>query len=379
MAITISKSGPYFTGSGEITFSAMRNTFRLNNPTGTISASELLRNTDVTNTDPILPDATENSDVATTTDWKTSQIRDSIKFYNVTQPDGDTNVNLDIDGLSWNDNLNKNIVKKMFIEGICGSNNTNKAAANLDDTAHNLTIEVSGDIFGCGASSTTDANNPDGNDGGDALDVITTGNNVIVDVKSSARIYAGGGGGEHGTEGAQGQNGTCFDYIFKNKASGCNFCGDCSSLGAGFKKIGGCGNTGNCNCSGWGWWYGCKSKVKSSARCRKQVNTQVSGGAGGQGGDGGRGRGFNYQSGTLSGSNGSNGDNFIGCAGFTGTVTNGGKGGNGEKGGTGGDWGEAGANTADTGDGGNPGKAIDKSSNIVVVGTINSDTVKGSY
>ena len=207
MAITISKSGPYFT-SGAISFSAMRNTFRLNNPTGTISASELLRNTDVTNTDPILPDATENSDVATTIDWKTSQIRDSIKFYNVTQPDGDTNVNLDIDGLSWNDNLNKNIVKKMFIEGICGSNNTNK---------------VSGDIFGCGASSTTDANNPDGNDGGDALDVITTGNNVIVDVKSSARIYAGGGGGEHGTEGAQGQNGTCFDYIFKNKASGCNF------------------------------------------------------------------------------------------------------------------------------------------------------------
>ena len=110
----------------------MRNTFRLNNPTGTISASELLRNTDVTNTDPILPDATENSDVATTTDWKTSQIRDSIKFYNVTQPSGDTNLNLDIDGLSWNSNLNKNIVKKMNIEGICGSNTTSTAAALMD-------------------------------------------------------------------------------------------------------------------------------------------------------------------------------------------------------------------------------------------------------
>ena len=97
----------------------------MNNPTGTISASELLRNTDVTNTDPILPDATENSDVATTTDWKkTSQIRDSIKFYNVTQPSGDTNLNLDIDGLSWNSNLNKNIVKRMNIQGICGSNTT---------------------------------------------------------------------------------------------------------------------------------------------------------------------------------------------------------------------------------------------------------------
>ena len=46
MAISVTKSGPYFT-SGAISFSAMRNTFRLNNPTGTISASELLRNTDM--------------------------------------------------------------------------------------------------------------------------------------------------------------------------------------------------------------------------------------------------------------------------------------------------------------------------------------------
>ena len=79
MAISVTKSGPYFT-SGAISFSAMRNTFRLNNPTGTISASELLRDTSLTNTDPILPDATENDDVATSTNWKTSQIRDSINF-----------------------------------------------------------------------------------------------------------------------------------------------------------------------------------------------------------------------------------------------------------------------------------------------------------
>ena len=55
MAIQISAT-QYF-GTGAISFSAMRNTFRLNNPTGSISASELLRNTDVTNADPILPDA----------------------------------------------------------------------------------------------------------------------------------------------------------------------------------------------------------------------------------------------------------------------------------------------------------------------------------
>jgi len=322
MAIQISAT-QYF-GSGAISFSAMRSTFRLNNPTGTISASELLRNTDTTNTDPILPDATENNDVATSTNWKTSQIRDSIKFYNVTQPSGDTNVNLNIDGLSWNSNLNKNIVKKMNIQGTCGSNTTGTAAALMDDTAHNLTIDVSGDIFGCGALSVTDDNNPDGLDGGDALDVITSGNNVKVNVQSTARIYAGGGGGEHGTEGADGQNGTCFNYIFQNVNSGCGFCGDCSSLGSGYTRIGGCNGAGGCNCAGWGWWYGCRQTNLTAAECRKQENTVVSGG-------------------------------------------------------TGGEWGENGANTNDSGDGGTSGKAIDRSTNVSVGGIINSNTIKGSY
>ena len=378
MAISVTKSGPYFT-SGAISFSAMRNTFRLNNPTGTISASELLRNTDVTNTDPILPDATENSDVATTTDWKTSQIRDSIKFYNVTQPSGDTNLNLDIDGLSWNSNLNKNIVKKMNIEGICGSNTTGTAAALMDSTAHNLTIDVSGDIFGCGALATTDGDNPDGLDGGDALDVITSGNNVSVNVQSTARIYGGGGGGEHGNDGAKGQDGTCFNYIFGEVASGCGFCGDCSNLGAGYENFGGCANVGACNCSGWWFWRGCADFTRSAAQCRKQDPITVTGGTGGAGGDGGRGRGFNYQSGTLSGSTGVGGGSFVGCGGFTGTITAGGTGGDGETGGTGGDWGENGANTADSGDGGTAGKAIDRSTNVSVGGIINSNTIKGIF
>ena len=377
MAIQVSAT-QYF-GSGAISFSAMRNTFRLNNPTGTISASELLRNTDVTNADPILPDATENSDVATSTNWKTSQIRDSIKFYNVTQPSGDTNVNLDIDGLSWNSNLNKNVVKKMNIQGICGSNTTGTAAALMDDTAHNLTIDVSGDIFGCGALAVTDGNNPDGLDGGDALDVITSGNNVKVNVQSTARIYGGGGGGEHGTEGATGQDGTCFNYIFGTVASGCGFCGDCSNLGAGYERYGGCNSGGGCNCAGWWFWYGCRQTTLSTALCRKQDLITVTGGTGGAGGDGGRGRGYNYQSGSLAGVSGGGGSSFVGCGGFTGTITNGGTGGNGEIGGTGGDWGENGANTADTGDGGTAGKAIDRSTNVSVSGIINSNTIKGIY
>ena len=83
----------------------------------------------------------------------------------------------------------------------------------------------------------------------------------------------------------------------------------------------------------------------STALCRKQDPVTVTGGTGGAGGDGGRGRGFNYQSGTLSGASGLGGSSFVGCGGFTGTITVGGTGGDGETGGTGGDWGENGSNT----------------------------------
>ena len=79
MAISVTKSGPYFT-SGAISFSAMRSTFRLNNPTGTISASELLRDTNASNSDPILPDATENSDVATSTNGKLHRYEIVLSF-----------------------------------------------------------------------------------------------------------------------------------------------------------------------------------------------------------------------------------------------------------------------------------------------------------
>ena len=375
MAISVTKSGPYFT-SGAISFSAMRNTFRLNNPTGQISASELLRNTSLTETDPVLPDATENDDVATSTDWKTSQIRDSIKFYNVTQPSGDTNVNLDIDAQSWNGNLGRNIVKKMNLQGICGSNSTSSRAAEINIAAYNLTIDVSGDIFGCGADATTTV--PDGLDGGDALGITGGGNNIKVNLQSTGRIYAGGGAGEHGAQGATGQSGTCFNYIYGTVGSGCGFCGNCSDLGAGYERYAGCNGAGGCNCGGWGWWYGCQSTNLSNAECRKQDPVTVAGGTGGTGGDGGRGRGFNYQSGSIAGASGGGGSAFGGCSGFDGTITSGGTGNAGETGASGGEWGTSGGDTSNTGDGGDAGAAIHPSG-ITVTGTLNSNTIKGSY
>ena len=375
MAITVTKSGPYFT-SGAISFSAMRNTFRLNNPNGTISASELLRDTTLTNTDPILPDATENNDVATSTNWKTSQIRDSIKFYNVTQPSGDTNVNLDIDAQSWNGNLGRNIVKKMNLEGTCGSNSTSIRAAEINNPAYNLTIDVSGDIFGCGADATVTG--PDGADGGDALGITGGGNNIKVNLQSTARIYGGGGAGEHGAQGATGQSGTCFDYIFGTVNSGCGFCGDCSSLGAGYVRYGGCNSAGGCNCVGWWFWYGCRQTTLTTAECRKEDPKTVAGGTGGDGGDGGRGRGYNYQSGSIAGATGGAGGSFAGCGGYDGQITPGGNGNPGETGASGGEWGADGGDTSNTGDGGDAGAAIHPSG-ISVTGIINSNTIKGSY
>ena len=126
MGLTITKTGPYFAGAGgvapnnqtEVKFSQLRNTFRLNNPTGAISASELLRDIDTNSADPIVPDATENSGIAanpigTASNWKVSQFQGAIKFYDVEQDASDNNANFNISALSeWNSNLGKTIKKK---------------------------------------------------------------------------------------------------------------------------------------------------------------------------------------------------------------------------------------------------------------------------
>ena len=119
MGLTVTKTGPYFNGSGQPTpnnqtqvkFSQLRDTFRLNNPTGSISASELLRDIDTNSSDPIVPDATENSGIAptpinTASNWKVSQFQGAIKFYDVEQDASDSNANFNISALSeWNSNL----------------------------------------------------------------------------------------------------------------------------------------------------------------------------------------------------------------------------------------------------------------------------------
>ncbi len=385
MSSAVTKAGPYF-ASGEIKWSSLRDTFRLGTPsddgatpgsstTGTISASELRRDADVTETNPIVPDATENASIETTNNWKVSQMRNSIKYYYITQTNTDTNY--DIDALSWNSNLNKNILKWVSIDGIVGSNNNAASAADLNATAHNLTITVSGDIWGArGAGG--DGSPISGEAGGNALTIASSGgNNIRVNVETGARIYGAGGGGEQGTTGTTGTDGICFDYEYKTVGSGCNYCGDC---GAGWERYGGCSTAGQglCDChSSWGWTW-CNGRYQTAAQCRKEVHTTVAGGAGGAGGTGGSGRGYNYATGSLDGQAGSAGAAFGGCGGYDGTNTPGGQGNPGTDGGDGGDWGSAGENTANTGNGGVAGSAV-SGSNYSVIGTINTDTLKGAF
>ena len=131
MAYTIQGSSQFTTqfppGTVDIKFSKLRDVFK--GPTGTlfpvgivtttgeITARELLRNLDVTNPDPILPDATENAGVSTASNWKASQMRGTIKFYVIDQTAGTTNDNtagssnpgFDFDGTLFNncpDNIN---------------------------------------------------------------------------------------------------------------------------------------------------------------------------------------------------------------------------------------------------------------------------------
>ena len=114
MSASVSKT--QFYTSGPISFSSLRANFSLTG-SGPVLASKLLRTTDTSNTDPIVPDATENANIVTTqADWKTSQFRGSIKYYDVIQSGTDENtvstpstIPFNIGSQDWNSNLAKNI------------------------------------------------------------------------------------------------------------------------------------------------------------------------------------------------------------------------------------------------------------------------------
>jgi hypothetical protein len=367
MTATVTKAGPYYS-TGSISFSSLRSNFK-ETSSGTISASELKRITSTSNTNPIVPDCTENrtsgplsNGISTGNDLKLSQFRNSIKYYYITQTG--TDLNFDIDAQSWNNNLTKNIKKWAYINGTCGTNSTSSFASTFDATAYNLTIDVSGGIYGAGGVGGTSATIA-GSAGGGALSVQSTGgNNIVVFVRSGSNIYGGGGGGEKGATGAAGATQTCYS-TYQVTDTSCNP-GDAQSYSYAYSAVIGQ------NC----WWRWC-----CETQCNDVYGTftvyncshpfSVTGAPGGVGGNGTLGRGYNNQIASLLGSAGT-----VGTTG--GCPTYGATGYTGETGGDGGDWGNSGGSTTNTGNGGTAGRAI-SGSNYSVDGAIDSNTIRGLY
>ena len=214
MAVTVTKAGPYFAGGGGVApnnqtnmkFSQLRNTFRVNNPSGAITAGELRRDTNVNSTDPIVPDCTENNDIEPTNNWKVSQMKDSIKYYYMDQPSGDTNTTWNISTQSWNGNLGKNIKKWLYLRGNNKTSSTGAPGAKIVTDAWNLRLEVHGTIYGAGGAGGT-SGSVSGTAGGDALQISN--GSVTVAIQPAGRIWAGGGGGEYGTNGSGASAGSC--------------------------------------------------------------------------------------------------------------------------------------------------------------------------
>tara|TARA_S200000501_G_scaffold94295_1_gene87597 strand:+ start:15537 stop:16871 length:1335 start_codon:yes stop_codon:yes gene_type:complete len=217
MAHSVTKSGPYFEGSGQINFSDLRSTFR-GASSASISASDLLRKTENTIESPVVPDCTENAAVAESENWKVSQMRGTIKDYKITQ----TSSNSQLDGTSieWNGNLTKNIRKVYNIQGTISSTSINNKALTFElDNIINLNINISStaNIFGAGGlggpyvqSGSTFLN---GSDGGDAIQFNSSGgknNKIILSNTNSLTVAGGGGGGGNGGNGADGATGPCW-------------------------------------------------------------------------------------------------------------------------------------------------------------------------
>ena len=187
-----------------------------------------------------VPDATENSTVATSgaisfSDFRGQGNQGVIKEYVITQ--SSNNVNLDLDGQSWNSNLNKNVPKIANINGRltsgsapsgqshAGYNHKTGSALHFDAEAYNLNIDVNtgtGDnnnfnndsgVFGFGGQGGTN-NQTNGNAGGTAMYVRQGSNragaSAIIRVNTnSGRLHGGGGGGEGGRNGNNGNPKTC--------------------------------------------------------------------------------------------------------------------------------------------------------------------------
>lgn len=340
MSVSVSKT-LLFPTLTNVKFSDLRTSFK-ETPAGAISASELRRDTRTTETNPIVPDATENAAVSTANDLKISQFQNTIKYYDLNQSGTDLNLNLAVQ--TWNSNLFKNIKKRININGTCGSNSTGSAALSLSGIMFNVFLIINGSVLGAGGAGGGPA--AAGANGGPAMSLSSSGNAITVITTASGAVYGGGGGGAGGKTGDAGPVGTCYYVSDYNTGTSCGGCPGCA---AGYYSIG-CNSAGGCNC-GKG---GCRS-TNYYTTCRTNVYYNSAAPAGGTGGSGGPGRGYNYQApNSLAGSAGSAGALSDCSPNYTQTQT---QGATGETGGSGGDWGTGGSSTTAAG-GGATGAAV---------------------
>ena len=381
----------YFT-SGEIKFSAIRDTF--GDLAGTnVSASDYLRNagddvdwSDDSTITPRVPNATENADVATSSNWSTSQLRDSILEYNITQSGNDEELEFaDSNTSQWNSNLSKNVTKKMSVTGTIYANEVSKYALKFDDgNYNNLTIDVpnGGAIYGEGGAA-------GGGNGGSALYIKNTASydNVSITLGNNGRIWAGGGGGGSGNPGNSGSSISCSSSTqvsgnytsggrdYPGDGAGINACQANTNFGVN-GIVSANPNSVRVRCrggsfrAGQGWNPVARSGYQCSPNwsfvCNASQTNNIAGGNGGNGGNGGVGQGFSNQGGPGAGNAGNPG-NTNSCSNSGATSV----GNAGNSGVTGGTWGVA------PSPGGSAGVAITKKSTSVNQG-LSANTVKGS-
>ena len=385
-----------FFSSGSISARGLKDTFNGNASNTNIHFSTYRRDTDLNETDPIVPDSTENrttisasEGISTNNDLKASSFRNSIKQYIVTHSSTNTEVTIHSGsgaGARWNANLDKNVKKFFRVNGTIDADSSSDDAAVFDAEAYNLTIDVTGNIYGEGGTAGS-ANGGNGGNGGDALYVNNTssrsGNSakVIVKVNSNGRIWAGGGGGAAGVAGNSGSDLSCYsDFTSSqqvysggstNPGRGCNACPNTSG-NANLVSNGNCGNnSGNRSRCRQRQERGQTCTNSYYRNCKYRTNFTVAGGNGGNGGNGGVGEGANNNQG--SGNNGNPG-NTNNCS----ANSNSSAGNDGNDGASGGTWGADGGNAGNV-SGGTKGRAVFRGNgNTFFLNGQSSNNVKGT-
>jgi hypothetical protein len=328
MSVSVSKT-LLFSTLANVKFSDLRSSFK-QSTSGIIRASELRRNTSTSDTNPIVPDAVENANVSTANNLRLSQFQNTIKYYDLNQ--SGTDLNLNIASQTWNSNLSKNIVKKVNINGTCGSNTTGTAALYLNALVYNLQIIVNGLVLGAGGvgggGGTGGGNGGGGSNGGGAISLVSTGGPISVLTTATASVYGGAGGGGGGGCGGFGAQGTCsYTDSYSIEPFACPN-GACRVCAAGYTRT--CVVIGNCVSPRFTF-------PRRRADCSRTLYFNTGNPPGGNGGNGGNGEGYGQA--RTNGSGGAGGS-ASDCGGAVSTNTQ--YGGSGGTGGNGGDWGSSG-------------------------------------